>query len=891
MDNEDERRARLDKKTTPVAILHEGMYVYANSAFLKLFGYSKFSEIEGIPVLDMIAAASRGQLREHFRLAASTTLDAPTLPAAKLSMITHTGMTLDVVASSLSTQFCNERCLEVWLRTGHEPPSPTDKITDTPWRYYLSIAFLVLFTLLPPALLTELNIDNDPKVYFPDDEPAVLIDKNLREHFPNDQVFILLFEGEALFSDDFLNAYHELALQLEDNPLVDKVFSLTTQDHIAGSEEGFLVEPIINTWELKRTTPADRKQRAIADRFAINALVSKDGSAISLIVVPVALENSLQRLQFEKDIMLNVQQVQLVDFVTARTGFIPMDIAELRSMLRDNIIFIPATVCIGLLLLWWLFRRWLAVILGGISIGVVVGSTVALYTLTGQPFTLISSIVPPLLSALTVAALVHLYNALHYAAQRGFSGSKRVTHALNEIRRPALFTALTTAAGLISLATSPIPAIRTFGLISAVGVMLIYFVVILILPPIFSIKDTKPWRHSKAGLNWMNVTVSCLYRTGIRYPARVILLTAIGLGLGTPALWHVKAETNLQEFFSPDHPVRHDTNYFEEKMSGTGTLDIIFEVQERDGLKKPEFLEFIRHFQTWVEQLPEVDKTVSPADFVEEMNWGFNAENPAFRSIPDNPELISQYLLVYDGEDLYDFVDKEFRFSRVSLSINVHPANKIERLMKEIRSFLQKETPKGLHWEIAGNSRLFADMEDLLVTGQIYSMWSALGLIFLLMLVLWRSFGSAILCMIPNASPILLIFIVMGLFGLWLDMATAMIASVAVGIAVDDTIHIYHGYDKRIKKGVSPIQALARTYKQAGRAVVTTTIILSAQFMILVLSLFQPTVHFGLLTSIGLWAALLFDLILLPAILITLADCRSKIRGDNLAGLTKTKIG
>ena len=273
------------------------------------------------------------------------------------------------------------------------------------------------------------------------------------------------------------------------------------------------------------------------------------------------------------------------------------------------------------------------------------------------------------------------------------------------------------------------------------------------------------------------------------------------------------------------------------------------------------------------------------------MNWGFNAENPAFRSIPDNPELISQYLLVYDGEDLYDFVDKEFRFSRVSLSINVHPANKIERLMKEIRSFLQKETPKGLHWEIAGNSRLFADMEDLLVTGQIYSMWSALGLIFLLMLVLWRSFGSAILCMIPNASPILLIFIVMGLFGLWLDMATAMIASVAVGIAVDDTIHIYHGYDKRIKKGVSPIQALARTYKQAGRAVVTTTIILSAQFMILVLSLFQPTVHFGLLTSIGLWAALLFDLILLPAILITLADCRSKIRGDNLAGLTKTKIG
>ncbi|HDZ62139.1 MAG TPA: RND transporter, partial [Nitrospirae bacterium] len=144
-------------------------------------------------------------------------------------------------------------------------------------------------------------------------------------------------------------------------------------------------------------------------------------------------------------------------------------------------------------------------------------------------------------------------------------------------------------------------------------------------------------------------------------------------------------------------------------------------------------------------------------------------------------------------------------------------------------------------------------------------------MIFLLMLLLWRSFSSALLCMIPNISPVLVIFIVMGLSGIWLDMATAMIASIAVGIAVDDTIHVYHGYISRVNAGARPAQALARTYNQAGRAVVTTTIILSAQFMILVSSSFQPTAHFGLLTSIGLWAALVFDLLLLPAIIILVA--------------------
>jgi hypothetical protein len=432
---------------------------------------------------------------------------------------------------------------------------------------------------------------------------------------------------------------------------------------------------------------------------------------------------------------------------------------------------------------------------------------------------------------------------------------------------------------MLSLATSPIPAIRAFGLVSATGVVLIYFVVVVILPQVITVWDSAPWPRTGAGLRWMDIVVRHLYRTGIRYPAWVVALTITGLGFGVPALWHVKAETNLQEFFLPEHPIRQDTDYFEAKMSGTGTLDVIFESRERDGLKKPEHLAFMRHFQIWVEQLPQVDKTVSPADFVEEMHWGFNVENPAFRRIPDNLELISQYLFIYDGEDLFDFVDQEFRTSHVSLNINVHPANEIEALMEKIRTFLHNETPQGLQWEIAGNSRLFADMEDLLITGQVYSLWGALGLIFILMLVLWRSFGDALLCMIPNISPILLIFIVMGLFGLWLDMATAMIASVAVGIAVDDTIHVYHGYRRRLRAGSRPVMALVRTFSQAGRAVVSTTIILSAQFMILITSLFQPTTHFGMLTSIGLWAALVFDLLLLPSILILLANIR--INKDN----------
>ena len=210
MGNDQDRRNHLDKKTTPTAILRAGMYVYANPAFLKLLGYQHFSDIEGIPALDMAAESDRDRLREHLQLAADTTIDSPSPPSTKLSLLGKDGVQLRVKAASRGILFEGEHCIAVCFRA-RQTPTFKAKLSQTPWRFYLSIAFLALFTLLPPALLLGLNINNDPKVYFPDDEPAVIIDEALREQFPNDQVFILLFEGVALFSDGVLTAYHQLA--------------------------------------------------------------------------------------------------------------------------------------------------------------------------------------------------------------------------------------------------------------------------------------------------------------------------------------------------------------------------------------------------------------------------------------------------------------------------------------------------------------------------------------------------------------------------------------------------------------------------------------------------------------------------------------------------------
>ncbi|MCK7583162.1 MAG: MMPL family transporter [Chromatiales bacterium] len=687
-------------------------------------------------------------------------------------------------------------------------------------------------------------------------------------------MLVALFEGQDLYSDEVLSALDRLAQRLDQWPLMDRVLGVTRADHIVASEDGFGTEPLLDLAELKTLTPEQRRERILGDHFAPGVLASADGQALSLIVRPVPLGESLKRLELERLFREAVTEAGLDGYLTAVAGLVPLDAAQLQSMLRDNLIFVPLTSLVGLLLLWWMVRHLRAALFGLLAISTAVSVTLSSLVILGQPYNLVASMTPPLISALTVALLLHLYNAMAHAAQRGMQGREQVDWAVREVRKPALFNALTTAAGFASLSLSPIPPIHFFGLIGAFGALLIYLIVIILLPPMLARWPGAPWRTGRGGLRWMRRLTGLLSDWGMRRPVWVLAGFALILAVGAPFIAQVRTETNLLEFFKPDHPITVSTARIDERLSGVTALQIVFDGAERDALKDPANLARIKAVQDWASTQPEVDRAFSLVDFIEQMHGAFHGGDPAFQRLPEDRNLIGQYLFVYDGRDLYDFVNRDFQRAVVMLSLNVHGAREIGQVIERIRAHLDEHAGPDLRWEIGGQGRLFSDQERLLIQGQIDSLWGALTIILVLLTLAWRSFGAGLLCMVPNIAPILIIFIVMGAFHIDLNMATALIASVAVGIAVDDTVHFYHGYQRRRVQGLPTSWALARTYHQVGRACVATTIILSAQFAVLTFSDFRPVAQFGLLTCIGLWAALLFDLLLLPAILVLIAKAR-----------------
>jgi hypothetical protein len=733
-----------------------------------------------------------------------------------------------------------------------------------PW---LALAILLGLLLGSLPFLFKIHFNNAGDIYSPPDAPIIQLRESLFREFPSDEALIALFEGDDLYAPEFLGALDRVARKLETHPSVDRVLTLTTIEHIDATDDGFAVSLLVDPDDLTARTPDEWKARVLDDELAPGTLVSKDGRAVALVVRPKVLKESLARRDIAIALEAAIRAEKLDAYQTATAGTVAQTVEELRSLWRDSAIFIPLTVVIGLALLWWVVGRVRPMIIGGLAMGAVVGVSVAGIVAVGQPYTPITAMIPTLMAAYTTATLLHLYAAIQRGRIALLSRPQRIARALSQTFVPGLFNVLTTGAGLLSLLWVDIPPVQGFGLSGAIGTLMVFLVVFILVPPILLKWDTPRWPRRRSGLAHARRIAAAVAVFSLRN-ARAVLIGALVLVLAAiPLAMQLKVESNLIEFFAPDHSISRSTDRVEARLSGVTTMEVVLTGEARDSLKDPATLAQIKALQTWLEQQPEIDRSFSLVEVIEEMNRAFSGGDLGDDALPTNRRLVEQLLLIYDGKDLYEVVNREFQRSRIALNLNVHGANEIGQVIERIEARLRAEPISGIHAEMAGFGRLFSDQEDRIVEGQIKSFASAFLQILLLMALLFRSVRGALICLVPNLAPLFFIFVVMGATGIALDVATVLIAGVILGITVDDTIHLYHGYLHRIQHGVSPVFAIIRSVEASGRAVIAISVILIAQFSLLGLSDFRPTAHFGMLCAVGLFAGQVFELLLMPALL------------------------
>lgn len=753
------------------------------------------------------------------------------------------------------------------------------------------------------ALIFDLRFNNAPEAYFPRDSPAVQLRDALRADFPNDEMITVLLHGEDLFTLDFLRRLDEATQQLAAHPMVDRVSALTNFERIVGTAEGFETQRLVDVAQLQREVQrqaaaarsrgrAGASQRAdplvavrarvMEDRFAPGLLMSRDGRHTAMVVRPHAMQDSAQRLELKLATLRALGDAGLMRWYAGDAGQVTLDVAQLDAILHDTMTLVPLTVAVGLAMLALTVGRWRPVAIGAGAMSTVVIAVLAAFAAFRVPYTMASAILPSLLAAYTVATLLHLYAGVQRAQRTVRSRRLCVDRAIGETRRPAAFNVLTTGAGLLSLTLVPIPPIQVFGIAGAAGTALVFCVVYVLVPPFLRHWDRKPWPSARSGLGGFGRLARRLTVLSLRWPRAVAAACVLAMLASAPYLARIVVETDLLAFFAEDHRINVDTRRIEENLVGVTSMEISLRSAEPGGLQSVAVLRQVQSLQEWLEAQPEVDRSISVVDLVEEMNWAMNEEDPAFRTLPATDRLLRQYLLVYDGDDLYELVDRDFGHARIALNLNVHGTQGIAALMERIRARLAEQPLDGVGVDIGGESRLLADQVDLLVGGQLRSFAGAFVLIFLILALLWRSASAAGIAMVPNLAPLFFIFVLMGAVDIRLDMATVMIASVVLGITIDDTIHLLDGWRQRVRSGLPNMLAIMRTFESSGRAVLATSAVLVAQFSLLALSDFVPTSNFGLMTATGLVAGLVFEFTLLPVLLLAWGRWRERRAGSGL---------
>ena len=571
-----------------------------------------------------------------------------------------------------------------------------------------------------------------------------------------------------------------------------------------------------------------------------------------------------------------------------------MKVRGARLQRQDLTRLLPCAVAVVAVVLLLAFRNVSGVL---IPLGTVVVSVVwtfGLMTALGVPLTVITLIIGPLLIAVGNGYAMHLVAHFAQRAEMGESRRQRVEHALESCFLPVLLAGVTTIVGFLSVTLSRLSSVREFGLFSAFGILSALVISLTLAPAVLRYLPARRPRRPAEGearsrpADVFDRLLRAIGRLDVHHEtaiARVGLLLVLVALLGC---LFVRVNTTYERFFHHGDQLRVNARRMHEQLAGAVPLSFVLDARQRalNGADQPgdewrgpftdpELLAFVLGLQDYIAGLrvgdaPDAplafDKATSFADQVQLMHQSFTGDRE--HRLPPTRAGVEELLdFFYKRQAGERFIDGDFARAHLYVRTYLTSSQAMGRLVEEIEAYAAERAPEGVQVTATGENVLILRAADEIAHGQIRSLVIAFVAIFTLMGILFTSARAGLLSILPNAVPVVGTFGLMGWLGVDLNIGTALVGSVALGIAVDDTIHYMTGFYLEMRRLGDQTRAMLATLHLRGRAMVFTSVALFFGFLVLVASRFAPISSFGYLTAAAMATALLGDLIVLPVLL------------------------
>ena len=768
-----------------------------------------------------------------------------------------------------------------------------------------AIIAVLLATAAAATGLRDLVVDTSTESFLRTGDPVLERYEEFRDQFGRDDVIIVSVEPDELFTQEALSGLKELHDALASGvPYLASITSMVNARSTRGDGDRLIVEDLLQSWPDSEQDLVALRSRALANPLYRNLLISPDGrvTTISLELARFAeteeqsVDDALalfdesprdagprERLS-DKETREVTEAVDEIVTEHRRDGFAlhvagtPAVTESLKAALQEDIArSVLVAVAVIAILLFATFRSVAAVTL---PLGVVVLallSTLGIMGHLGTPVTLPIVILPSFLLAVGVGAAVHLL-AIHFRNVRaGHDRERAIIAAVGHAGLPVLLTSLTTAAGLGSFAVADVAPVADLGRYSAIGVLIALVYTLILMPAGLALIPSRAMQAFAATDRASALTdrvLAAFARFGVRNAEPIacafLVMATVAFGLAV----QLRFSHDVLSWLPDDWPVHQATRAIDRDLGGSVSLEVVLDTGTENGLHDQDTLLRLDALKQDIETESagptKVGAVLSVADLLKEIHQALNENRAEFHRIPENPALIPQEFLLFENsgsDDLEDLVD--FRFSQARFSVRVPWQDTLTYppFIRDVEARFADAFGNAADVTVTGVMSLLSRTLENTIHSAARSYLIAGVVITLMMIALIGRIGTGLISMLPNFTPILITLALMQVAGIPLNLFTMLVGSIAIGLAVDDTVHFMHHFHRYLERTGSVEDAVHETLQTSGRAMLLTSAVLTAGFFIFCLADMRNLVDFGFLTGITIVTALAADFVLAPALM------------------------
>jgi len=722
--------------------------------------------------------------------------------------------------------------------------------------------------------VSKLSVDPSMETLFIKKSPEYQYYQQYRMKYGSDQMIAVAMSTEDLFTLANLKTLKTITDGIASYDQVERVISLANAMDIKHKLLGVKTVPALEgVFEGERSIE-DAKQDILKNELYVSNIVSKDGQIANILVY---LKPAEKNSAAANGAFIESLKSYLDDFEQPGVKFYmagaPVEQYEFIDLIhRDQMVFVPVITVILVLMTWLIYRSFACMVLSMSIVFTTLVWTLGTISLLGQELNLMTSLLAPVIMIISVINSTYLINLFFEVRPHHKSLKEAASVTIQQLGMPCFLTHFTAVLGFGSLALSPIPAIQSFGIYAALGTFYSYIVELVLttlLLPILPYRPVDPNASNESHF-FNRVLLGFLEKLEFRWKWWILIVTALVMVLSFQGAQKLEVDTNIVKQMKPNLPLAIATRFIDERLTGVYSLGFVFRRKDGESMVDAKTLNLLDQFKTYLESEPGIAKVNSITTLVKKINEARENDPQAYR-IPRSPKMLGLYfkgLTQSKDPELWKLVSHDFKEVRMEARMRAIGTTRGAALEERVREYLQDHLSDDFEYKLTGNVVLLGKIAKSLVQEQTQSFAFAFISILIVIILIFRSIPLGLLAAIPNLIPILMVYGIMGFAGIELSTATAMIASIVLGLVVDASIQFLYRFRKEFQHRSHYIQSLHHTYRNMGQSMVVSTLILCMGFASSVCANFRITVHFGVLTSLTIFLALICSLLVMPAILI-----------------------